>query len=67
MKPRLALALLPLFVSGCGFLISQGPPTGHEQMPAFSCTESTTGPTLDLVWAGLNVLGAVAASADPDA
>lgn len=61
------LGLVPFLVSGCGFLISQGPPTGHEQLAAFSCTESTTGPTLDLVWAGLNVLGAVAASSDPSA
>ncbi len=66
---RLAVTvgLMSLLVSGCGFLISQGPPTGHEQMAAFSCTESNTGPTLDLVWAGLNVLGAVAASSDPNA
>lgn len=62
-----ALGLMPLLVSGCGFLISQGPPTGHEQMTAFSCTESNTGPVLDLVWAGLNVLGAAAAASDPGA
>lgn len=35
-------------------------------MVAFSCTESNTGPVLDLVWAGLNVLGAAAASSDPN-
>ena len=67
--PRLcavvAVGLVPLFAAGCGLVISHGPPTGHEQMPAFSCTESTTGPALDLVWAGLNVFGAAAASSDP--
>jgi hypothetical protein len=60
-----AVGLMPLLLSGCGLIISHGPPIGHEQMPAFSCTESTTGPALDLVWAGLNVFGAAAASSDP--
>ena len=64
MKPTLVLALVPLLASGCGFLISQGPPTGHEQMAAFSCTESNAGPTIDVVWASLNVLGALAAASD---
>jgi len=69
MKPRhlvVAVGLMPLLVSGCGLLISQGPPTGYEQMPAFSCTDSNTGPALDLVWGGLNVVGGIAASSDPD-
>jgi hypothetical protein len=61
------LGLLSLLLTGCGFLISKGPPTGHEQMNSFSCTESTAGPTLDVVWAVLNVLGAAAAAANPDA
>src|SRR6266550_4519852 len=61
------LGLLPLLLPGCGFVFSQGPPSGHEQMAAFSCTESNTGPTLDIVWASLNVLGAVAAASDPSA
>lgn len=61
------LGLLSLLLSGCGFLISKGPPTGHEEMLSFSCTESNAGPTLDLVWASLNVLGAVAAATQPDA
>ena len=69
MKPRrlATLGLLAILVSGCGFALSKGPPTGHEQMTAFSCTESNTGPALDLVWAGLNVLGALAAASDPSA
>jgi len=61
------LGLLPLLLTGCGFVFSHGPPTGHEQMPAFSCTESNAGPTLDIVWASLNVLGALAAASDPSA
>jgi len=61
------VGLLSLLLSGCGFLISKGPPTGHEQMLSFSCTESNAGPTLDIVWAALNVLGAAAAASEPDA
>jgi hypothetical protein len=61
------VGLLSLLLSGCGFLISKGPPTGHEQMLSFSCTESNAGPTLDIVWAALNVLGAAAAASQPDA
>lgn len=68
MKARhvFAIGLLPLLLSGCGLLISQGPPTGHELMPAFSCTESNTAPTLDLVWGGLNLLGAALASSSDE-
>jgi len=68
LKPKLiVLSLSSLLLAGCGFVISQGPPTGHEQLDAFSCTESNAGPTLDIVWASLNVLGAVAAASDPSA
>jgi hypothetical protein len=51
--------------AGCSFLFVNGPPTGHEQLPYFSCTQSNTMPVLDAIWAGLNGLGAaVALSAD---
>lgn len=60
MKPKLGLlGLLPLLLPDCGFVFSQGPPTGHEQMESFTCTESNAGPILDIVWASLNVLGAL--------
>ena len=62
----LLLGLLPVATGGCGFLLTQGPPTGHEQMTSFSCTEGTAGPVLDIVWGGLNVLGAIAVASDPD-
>src|SRR4051812_48880147 len=62
----IVLGLLPLLLSGCGFVFSKGPPTGHEQMLSFSCTESNTGPTLDIIWASLNVLGALTAASDPN-
>lgn len=60
-------ACLALMSAGCGLLISRGPPAGHEQMAYFSCTESDAGPTVDLIWAALNVIGAAVAAADPDA
>jgi len=53
------VALLGSLVAGssaCGFLLTQGPPPGHERMNAFRCTESNAGPILDLVEA---VAGAV--------
>jgi hypothetical protein len=71
MKPRLSAVLvvgfLALGVSACGFVFSKAPPTGHELMESFTCTESDAGPILDVVWAGLNVLGAAAAASDPAA
>ena len=68
MKSKLVLlGMLTLPSASCGFVFSQGPPAGHEQMLSFSCTESNAGPTLDIVWASLNVLGAIAAASDPGA
>ncbi len=66
MKPKLILlGLLSLLQTGCGFVFSKGPPAGHEQMLAFSCTESDAGPILDIIWGGLNVLGALTVASDP--
>lgn len=50
-----------LATPGCGFLITKGPPAEHELMTGFSCTESNAGPILDVVWAGLNLAGAMVA------
>ena len=65
---RAFILCLPLLTaaSGCGFLFTHGPPTGHEQLEYISCTESDAGPILDLVWGGLNVLGAIAIASSPD-
>jgi Bacterial Ig-like domain (group 2) len=66
MRPTLALlGFLSVLSTGCGFVLSKAPPTGHEQMQSFTCTESDAGPILDVVWASLNVLGAVAAASNP--
>lgn len=61
-----ALALTGL-LTACGFIFSHAPPVGHEQMSSFSCTESNAGPILDIVWGGLNFLGALQAASDPGA
>src|SRR6059036_1381540 len=60
---------LPLLAaaSGCGWIFTHGPPTGHEQLEYIPCTESDAGPILDLVWGGLNVLGAIGVAADRSA
>ena len=51
-------------VTACGFLFTKGPPDDYESMNYFSCSEGKVGPTLDLVWAGLNLAGAATASSD---
>jgi len=62
------LLCLPLLTaaSGCGFLFTHGPPTGHEQLEYIPCTESDAGPILDIVWGGLNVIGALVIASSPD-
>lgn len=60
----LATGLLALSLSGCGFLLTNGPPPGHEQLVSFSCTDDNAGPVLDIVWGSLNVLGALAIASD---
>lgn len=60
------VALAPVTTGGCSLLLTQGPPEGYEQMDNFTCTESITGPTVDLVMAGLGVLVVVAAAEDSD-
>jgi hypothetical protein len=52
--------------SGCSFLFVKGPPAKHAQMATFECSESNAWPALDLIWAGLNGLGAVTAAGDDE-
>lgn len=61
------LLVLPLLLTGCGFVFTKGPPTGHEQMESFTCTESNAGPILDILWGGLNLLAAIQISSEPAA
>ena len=62
------LLSLPLLAaaSGCGWLFVHAPPTGHEQLEYIPCTESDAGPILDLVWGGLNVMGALIIASSPE-
>jgi hypothetical protein len=65
---RALLVLLPVALGApaCGFIFTHAPPQGYETMTEFSCTESNAGPIVDVVWASLNVLGALAAASEPD-
>jgi hypothetical protein len=64
---RLApVALIATASSGCSYLFVKGPPTGHENLPYFTCTESNLVPALDAIWAGLNGLGAARAASAED-
>lgn len=62
----LPICACSVLMSGCGFLFTQAPPQEHRAMGQFSCTESNAGPIIDAVWAGLNVLGALVVSSDPE-
>jgi uncharacterized protein YjdB len=67
MRAGRVLLCVPLLTaaSGCGFIFTHGPPTGHEQLEYIPCTESDAGPILDIVWGGLNVLGALVIASSP--
>ena len=68
MRAARLLLCLPLLAlaAGCGFAFTHGPPAGHEQLEYIPCTDNNAGPVLDLVWAGLNVLGAITVASDPN-
>ncbi len=60
------LGALTIATSGCGLIFSHAPPEGYEEMDHFTCTESNVGPIIDVIWGGLNVLGAVIVVSNPD-
>ena len=60
------LVLLPIATGACGFVLTHGPPIGHERMEGFTCTESNTGPILDVVSAGLYLLYGIGILATDD-
>ena len=70
LRARLTAIALAGFVAattgGCGLLLVQAPPEGHEQMPYFSCTESNAGPIIDVVVGGLYAVSALLCAADPE-
>jgi hypothetical protein len=53
--------LLVSLPSGCSFLFVKGPPAHHAQLQSFDCSESNALPVLDVIWAGLNGIGAASA------
>lgn len=53
-----AMILTMLLGSGCSLLFVHGPPEDHATLARFDCTESNAVPVLDVIWAGLNGLGA---------
>jgi hypothetical protein len=62
----MSVAGAAIAMSGCSYLFVKGPPTGHDVLPYFTCTESNVVPTLDAIWAGLNGFGAARAASAED-
>lgn len=62
----LTVLLLSLPTGACGFIFANGPPSNHNELAYFSCTEGNPGPILDAIGAGLSVVGAAMIAADPD-
>lgn len=60
------LGVLSFGTTGCGFLLTHGPPDDYRERTSFSCTESNGGPIIDVIWAALNLAGAAAVASDPD-
>lgn len=56
MRRLIATGMSFVLVSGCSFALVSGPPANHQQLPAFECTTSRTGPVLDTIWTALQVL-----------
>ena len=68
-KRRVGVAAIIAIVSlqsGCSFLFVHGPPSNHAQLASFDCSESNGWPIFDVIWAGLNGLGAATAGNTPD-
>ena len=53
-----------VLTGGCGFIFVNAPPNNHQSQSYIYCTESNVGPVLDMVWAGLNLLGAMSVSSE---
>jgi hypothetical protein len=60
------LGTLVLSLTGCSFLFVQGPPSYAQDFAYIQCTESNVVPTLDFIWGGLNLVGAIVIGQDPD-
>ena len=59
------VAGLALAVSGCSWVLIDGPPANHQALDHFECDEGRGPAWVDVVVAGLGVVGAVTAEDDP--
>ena len=60
------LCSLALGQYGCSFLFIDRVPPNSSQLNSFDCTSSAAAPVLDLIWAGLNGVGAANAAGSTD-
>lgn len=63
---RIVAVATCLSFAGCSFLFSKGPPPNYQRVSFLDCSTSVAPPVLDTLWAGLNGLGALAASGKTD-
>lgn len=66
LRGRRLKASVLVFLTGCSFVLVTGPPTGHERMYGFDCTDSRFWPIADSVWTGLFLLDFTAAASESD-
>lgn len=57
---------MAMWLSGCSFVFVSGPPSHHQELPSFTCTESRVAPVLDTVFAVLGGANFVFAAAVDD-
>lgn len=50
--------------AGCSFLFVHGPPANHAELASLECSDSNAWPVVDVIWAGLNGVGAASAAGD---
>jgi hypothetical protein len=61
------VASTPFLLGACGLAMTQGPPAGHENMMTpFACTESMTGPGLDIAAGLATIFLVVGINSDDD-
>jgi hypothetical protein len=60
----LGVALLTTY--GCSLATMEKVPANHRQLVVFDCTSSRAAPVFDVVWGGLNAVGAAAAIVSGD-
>lgn len=57
---------MAMWLSGCSLVFVSGPPSHHQELPYFTCTESRVAPVLDTVLAVLEGANSVYAAAVDD-